>query len=345
MDKLLGSADLFRREFWRATVWIGLGPHLVRDRHARLTVLAGLHMSLALLLTVVAPVWLLLLAPLVLGVPHVFADIRYLILRPPNRTDRGVLLAVLIPLLGMSLLRILLVLGILSVPRIEVLLGLLSLCAAVVLTRGRTSWQLGLLLMISGLTVLGMTSPRMVALGMAHLHNLVAFGLWVAWSRSSGASKRCTWAVGTMFLGGISLLASGVLEPFLGMIGGLGAAGGLTIDEMTRALAPGLPPAVGLKLVLIFAFAQSVHYVVWLRLIPGSEPFEPRGVPTTFRHDLQGLVADFGPAGVGLAIGLTLAVPIFGLLDPTGTREAYLSIVFFHGWLEIAMAAHWFVRR
>ncbi len=345
MELLLSSADLLRREMWRATVRLGLGPRLVGDRHARLAVLAALHMIVALTLAVVAPVWLLLFAPLLLGVPHVFADIRYLLLRPPSRVERAAMLGVLVPLGGMTLLRVLLVFGVISVPRIEVLLGLLSLGAAVVLVRGRTRLQLGLVAAIAGLTIIGMLSPRMVALGMAHLHNLVAFALWIAWSRKSGTSKRCTLAVGGMFLAGLALLVSGLLDPFVGAIGGLGSVGGLTLGEITNTLAPGLPEALALKLVLVFAFAQSVHYIIWLRLIPGSEPFESQKSPTTFRRDMKGLLSDFGPTGLALAIGLTLLVPLFGLLDPAGTREFYLSIVLFHGWLEISMAAHWLVKR
>jgi len=302
-------------------------------------------MTVALTLTVVAPVWLLLFAPLLLGVPHVFADVRYLILRPPTRVERIAMLGVIIPLVGMTIFRVLFIAGVLSVPRIEVLFGILSLSAAVVLARGRTRLQLALVAAIAGITMIGMMSPRMVSLGMAHLHNFVAFALWVAWSRSSGASKRCTWAVGGMFLGGVVLLASGLLDPFVGMIGGLGAVGGLTLGEMTHALAPGLPANLALKLVLIFAFAQSVHYIVWLRLIPGSKTFEPRESPTTFRRDMRSLLVDFGPTGLGIAIGLTLLVPLLGFLNPSGTREMYLSVVFFHGWLEIAMAAHWLVKR
>ncbi len=247
-------------------------------------------MAVALTLTVVAPVWLLLFAPLLLGVPHIFADIRYLILRPPTRVERIAMLGVITPLVGMTIFRVLFIAGVLSVPRIEVLFGILSLSAAVVLARGRTRLQLALVAAIAGITMIGM-----VSLGMAHLHNFVAFALWVAWSRSSGASKRCTWAVGGMFLGGVVLLASGLLDPFVSMIGGLGAVGGLTLGEMTHALAPGLP---------------------------GSKAFEPRESPTTFCRDMRSLLVDFGPTGLGIAIGLTLLVPLLGFLNPSGTRES-----------------------
>ena len=107
MDLILSSADIVRREVWRATVRLGLAPRLVSDRHARLAVLAAIHMAVALTLTVVAPVWLLLFAPLLLGVPHIFADVRYLILRPPTRVERIAMLGVILPLVGMTIFRVL----------------------------------------------------------------------------------------------------------------------------------------------------------------------------------------------------------------------------------------------
>lgn len=51
----------------------------------RLGAPAILHLAVALLLTGVAPLWLLLVGPLILGVPHIVADIRYLLLRDPGR--------------------------------------------------------------------------------------------------------------------------------------------------------------------------------------------------------------------------------------------------------------------
>ena len=35
-----------------------------------------------------------------------------------------------------------------------------------------------------------------------------------------------------------------------------------------------------------------------------------------------------------------LALPLAGLLAPTVARASYLSMVLFHGWLELAVAAH-----
>lgn len=77
--KLISSADTLRRSWLRA-----LGPfgaRLARDREFRVSVVFSAVVVSALLGTLVAPLWLLVLGPLVWGVPHIAADIRYLVVR------------------------------------------------------------------------------------------------------------------------------------------------------------------------------------------------------------------------------------------------------------------------
>jgi hypothetical protein len=38
-------------------------------------------------------------------------------------------------------------------------------------------------------------------------------------------------------------------------------------------------------------------------------------------------------------VGLTLLVPLLGLVDPLGVRAVYLSPALFHAWLELAVLA------
>ncbi len=45
-------------------------------------------------------------------------------------------------------------------------------------------------------------------------------------------------------------------------------------------LAPGLAEPWALRLVLLFAFAQAVHYGIWLRLIPEED--RPQPSPRTY---------------------------------------------------------------
>ena len=57
-----------------------------------------LALAATLTLAVLAPRWTLALGPIVLGVPHLLADARYLVVRPGYHRRTSIFLAVLPPL-------------------------------------------------------------------------------------------------------------------------------------------------------------------------------------------------------------------------------------------------------
>jgi hypothetical protein len=57
------------------------------------------------------------------------------------------------------------------------------------------------------------------------------------------------------------------------------------------------------------------------------------------QRSLQALRQDLGATGLRIAVGLTLLVPLLGLVDPLGGRAVYLSLALFHAWLELAVLA------
>lgn len=345
IDRMVRWLDRLRRGFLRPLAsWSGFRA-LSRDRSARVCVLAGFGIVVAFLGTLFFPLWLLLLGPIVLGVPHVLADLRYLLLSKAAAVPRPIVGAILVPLAGMTGLRLWLVMGGESFPRLEVLCGLLAIGGALWWTASERPlrWGLVCLLLLASWPLLRHASLTALLLG--HLHNFIAFAAWLAWSRGEGPWARYA-GVAVLYIGCIGLLGSGLLEPLSVRVGAFAApASSLDFDGLVRSLAPGLPPTLGFRLVLIFTFAQAIHYVVWLRLVPNNHTFMPKRGPTSFREDFQGLQEDFGKSGRTLALGLCLLVPFFGLLAPTTTRAVYLSLVFFHGWMELAIFAHLLARR
>jgi hypothetical protein len=90
---------------------------------------------------------------------------------------------------------------------------------------------------------------------------------------------------------------------------------------------------------MLYAFAQAVHYGVWLRLVPEDD--RPRATPRSFRasylalRDELGslLLAAFALASVGLAI--------WAVADLVEARAGYLRFARFHGMLELTAIALW----
>ena len=164
------------------------------------------------------------------------------------------------------------------------------------------------------------------ALLLGHVHNAVAVGLLILWGpRRFGIGVAVfSAAVYAALLGGA---ADGALTPFAG----------LAPTALAKALAPGIADPWAARLVTAFCFAQLVHYLCWIGLLPvllRDTPGNPRPLSTALRADLGLPLLLLGVLG-------SIALPIAAAWDPARVRSTYLSIVVFHGWMELAVLAAW----
>ena len=287
------------------------------------------HVALALAATALAPTWLLLLAPLLLGVPHVASDVRCLLVRPPGGSPGRLPAVAIVPLLALTVGRIVAVAGGPFSAALEVALGVAAIAAGIGLAPAPAPARA---LALAGLALVGLAAvgqPATTTLALAHGHNLVALGVLVAWW-PRGQSGRLL--PGLAVLGGLVLILAGGLDA---VTAGAAPATTLDLERLAPTFAPpDADPLVARRLTLAFAFGQAVHYSAWLHLIPtarlGGEA--PRGL----RASLDRVHGDLGTFGVGVfavsaAITLGLAA-----LAPERTRSGYLAVVVGHGWLELA---------
>lgn len=326
--------DSARRVAWRWSARTAWGRRALHDRAYRVEILAHAHMLVAFGLVLVAPLWLMLLGPLLLGVPHVASDLRYFVLQPPYRIRwRAVFLA---PLALMVLVRSLSWAGVPWSPTWELGLGITS-CLALL-------WLVPLSPMRRGVATVGLLVLWWVVhhnawtalLIFAHAHNVIAMALWLGLYAKVASWWRVA-RIAAVWLAAVALLMSGLFDDFWTNVP---AIGGMTLWMMESSLAPDWLPPLSVRAVMVFGFAQSVHYAIWLRLVP--QTLDPRPVPATFARSVERLELDWGRAGVIALAVLAVAVPLLGLVwDAEGARVAYLVAVVFHGWLEVAAAILW----
>lgn len=319
METLLAPADVLRAAIYR---WLApvLGG-LYADRARRVALFGSASVLVSFTLAVTAPLWLLALGPVLLGVPHLVADLRYLVVKP--RLHRRVALCVLaaLPLLATSL-------G--APPAV----GLLAVAVAVVGAQASWPRRAAGLLAWGALTSAALAWEYSFLLVFLHLHNVVALGLWWA------VRPRSAWAFAPVLVVGActALLLGGVMDPVITALGGWSAPGsGTSFAELVESNAPLANPTLAARLVLSFGFLQSVHYALWLRLIPDDARTRP--APRPFRASWRALVEDFGLAPMVLFVALALAIAAWGALDLAAARWGYLRLASFHGYLELAVAA------
>jgi hypothetical protein len=329
----------------RATLALALRDrrvaHLVVERDARLSVVVGAHATVAFTLAVLVPTVLVVLGPVLLGVAHVAADVRYLVLRRglPRYWVTAVF-AFALALIGVRVaIEARVAVGAIESAELCLVLGWVLLGLASGGREGRSRVRpLAGAAMALGLAWLAALNPRGARLVFAHTHNLVALVLWVALFRKRASAVALPVVA---IVGAALLLASGALYSVT-MDHGVTRAFGTHVFETADWLAPGMRADRGVGLTAAYAFLQSVHYLVWLVLVPQDDA-AGRGL-SSFRRSFSAMSRDFGTLGLGLLGVAVVAVLVGAVFGAQRMRNLYLSLALFHGYLELALLAYFWAR-
>jgi hypothetical protein len=331
--------DSVRRAGWRVICRHRGAARLLGARDRRLTVLATVHALVALSLAVLCPTVLLVLGPVLLGVPHVAADVRYLVIR--RALPRGFPAVVLAFSGALVLLRVLseahhLPFG---VDRAEMAVAaawtLVALCFAGARARSpRRALPTAAVLLV--IAALALAHPRGARLAFAQLHNVVALVLWATlFRRNLGALVP---PLGVISAGAL-LLASGATFDVT-LHHGLASAFGVHVLAAADWIAPYARADRAVGLTSAYVFLQSVHYAVWLVFVPQDDA-SGSGL-TSFRASVRGLVRDFGVGGVSMIALVAASVVAFAFVGAARAERLYLSLAMFHGYLELALLSYFF---
>jgi len=322
---------LVRSDFLRATL-----AH--RDR--RIATVACASVLAAAFGAIYFPVLLFSLGPVVLGVAHVAADVRYLVLRRNlARWWQDTLWFGCTALIG---LRVLEEFGLLRhADRIE--FGVAAAFVGMALLAGvreRGSFSRALLAsaLLATTASCAIVHPQTARYIFLHAHNVVAL---VAWATLFRADKRWLLAPAALIVGGTVALASGAFfeqtlaSPFA-------ASFHMHVFAVSDWVAPFTEPRLAIGVTTTYLFLQSVHYSAWLSWIPQEEQ---AGCGTlTFRMSVRSLFSDLGTPGLAAVAMAAASVLVGACFNLHRARGLYLSLATFHGYLELALLAFFWVR-
>jgi hypothetical protein len=327
--------------FVRALQLAPLRTVLVEKRR-RVPALLLLHASAAFVLSVFAPTLLLVVGPLLLGVPHLVADLRYLVVRPRLGAAARVWLvggSVLIFRLKLAELA-----GVPALLRYELPFAALWVTGAAALGASRLKDVRSVVIggFACAFALAAWVMPGALRTVVAHAHNAIALGVWAVMFCQARARSRALAVLAVIAAATLLLILSPLA--WFGFKHGLTQSFGLHAFMAADQLAPLVHSApLALGIVASFTFLQSIHYAVWLHAIPQEAT---RGEGTiSFRMSFRAFLRDFGPWGAALAAVLVVLVPLGGLLSPLRTQSIYLSLATFHAYLELAALALCWQRR
>ena len=290
----------------------------IRNRSLRICVTASSFIFLAFVFSIALPLWQLLLGPILLGIPHFVSDIRYLIVRKGLHKQVIFWFGVALPLACFLLAQ----------KPVYAMSGVLvaSLCSL----RPKKEKYLAIAI-CSLLTALSWVFPRNFIFMFLHLHNVIGIAIWWFWrkrDRYEGIPLLLC-LLGCLFIlfFPISLSSAQEVHP-----------PNLNNHYFERSIAPFAPTIWQFRLVTLYAFLQSIHYLVWIRLIPEEAKKKP--TPQSFTKSFLSLKEDMGSiffVSIFVAAGALL---LYAVYSPQDARYHYLYLISFHGFLELAFCAY-----
>jgi hypothetical protein len=297
----------------------------------RVPVASALCVLLSFAAASVQPAWSLIFGLTVLGIPHVVSGVRHLAIRrelyPATRWLGWVGAALGVAAVAGA--------GRWVMPAFTVCF---AACVLVEILGARSRpWHARILVAGAVILVAGVALRRqaLFLLLVSYLHTVSS----VCWY--GVAARRRGIAVWPLVLGG----AVGTLLIALGVTDGAHAWAALAPDEPSRWLGEwwaGGDPLVAQRAFTLFAFVQSLHYAVWIRLVPELD--RPSPVPWSFRRALAALRDDLGrltPVAIAACVlgGLALAA------GGSPARDVYFVLVYFHIGLDAAGLARALAQR
>lgn len=293
------------------------------------SVLMGLAALVCLGLALVAPLATTVIGLIVFGIAHNVLEIRYVAGKFPTvLTGRFLaLLAVLIS--GILLCRAFSMTAPTVTAYAEIALGYLVLMAGAAWGLEGRRLVVALLVLLTA-APLSLLWPGWHFVVLTHLHNLVPlFFLW-QWSQRLPSAARTGFRVtqAGWLLVIPALLLLGVADPLLGADPGVVSS---FIGDGAKVIAASAPPhaslVMGLRFLAVFAFMQSMHYVVWLLFLPRYAPEAARVFETRVPW-LRGW-RTWLLAGVA-----ALAMLALFSLDYFHGKAVYAALASYHAYIE-----------
>lgn len=341
---MISNLDLLRSKFLKQTLQISALDSIFHSRPLRLFVLASLALVFYFLISLYFPLWVLLIGPVLWGVPHLISSLRYNTLLASDLTQKKkffyfqslIWFLVFTYRLCVDVFQISLFLSE-HYLLFESLALIISFSAQVWLFKRLTLMSLLYFGLFSGLVAATHFYPVMVGLALLIGHNYIPLWTWFQ-SCQNQKDLRVFYIVSFVYLLFSSLILSGVQNWFYRWASPQASIGFLNWNFMNIVEPFGAREEHApfwFRIVSLYAFSQAIHYFMWLKAIP--ENYQRQQFPPSFRWSLHKLSSDFGSTSLLLLLILVLAgAGYWFFFEYQMARVIYFSLASYHGFMEIS---------
>ena len=340
---MFAKFDLLRAMLLKETLKFSFLNRLFHTRSLRVLILFLTAASFYFITSSFFPLWVLLLGPVLFGVPHLISSLRYSSLPFIEKARKKLLL------LQFSLWALVFCYRIAAdvfqqpvflreYPLLfESLCLLVSFLFQVSLFRKISAKLVFSSLAFSVLLVATFLYPIQTALTALIGHNYLPL---IAWYKScQDRADRTVFAVSAfIYLFLTVIIFSGGTDFLYTLYTPVGTIGFLNWDysEIVLPFVSGeFDYQFWFHVVVLYAFSQAIHYFIWMKAIP--ENYQKQQHPPSFQWTFNRLSSEFGSASVFLILILSGLVFLgWFFLEFQTARLVYFSIASYHGFMEIS---------
>jgi hypothetical protein len=293
-------------------------------RERRIPVAEALCVAMATFTSLFFPVVSLWVGASLLGLPHVLSGIRHVAVQRSLHPLTKACTAVSIAVGALTLMHLT------SGAPAFVVLFALSMGVEVLASRARAVPKAFWLATVALGAGAALRWPYFFFIAVTHLHALTSMGFFSTAGRRRSIRVWPLWAL-SLAVTGATLV--GALDPLFAQTSWAHSLGPDEVVSILGYVAGSSSPALLARSLFLYAFSQSLHYMVWLRLMPELDRHSP--VPQSFRQALVQLRRDFGRWTIP-ALALCAIGGMAMLLGGRSARDVYFVLVYFHIGLEAA---------
>ena len=317
-------SDTARRTFYGFVARSDTLRPLLLDRRARLTLLAVSGASCSLILALRFPLLSLWFGAVILGVPHIVGGVRHAAIH--RELSKGTWASVF-AVFAVSVFQLSTATPLTAWTWGVLVLAMCGAVASELIFARRGRW---LLLPLVALAVVISRKPLTTLMVLTHLH---AYGSVIFFVLAARAKKQPWLPFSLLVLAITAAAGGGAMDALMPDAPFVPEAARDSLLSEIYGLSPSSSGVVLKRIVFLYAFGQSLHYVIWVRLMPELDRTTPVHKP--FAVQLQLLRRDFGRAAMAV-VAVCGGAAVLMLAGGGAAREAYFALGFFHFTLEAA---------